>query len=85
MAHVARRMARQRCTYVRTCISYMRILWPIAHALLTFKPVGERACACACPVFFPKEMATRYVPGASSIEIPLRDTDEVLGNVDRVM
>ncbi len=22
-------------------------------------------------------MATRYVPGASSIEIPLRDTDEV--------
>ena len=23
------------------------------------------------------EMATRYVPGATSIEIPLRDTDEV--------
>ena len=30
-------------------------------------------------------MATRYVPGASSIEIPLRDTDEVSQPVLRVV
>ena len=31
---------------------------------------------------FSHAMATRYVPGAGSIEIPLRDTDEVKSSME---